>query len=149
MRMIEANPSVSKSQLESVENQFGFRFPKAYREFLQTYNGGRPEKGHFSFLRDGIEFGVLVDWFLGIHEKENDNLLKYYRIYKDRIPSDLLPIAHTPGGNLICLAWKGNTFGKIFYWDHDGEVEEGEIPDYRNVYMVAGDLESFLKMLSD
>lgn len=69
-------------------------------------------------------------------------------MYRGRIPPNLLPIAHDPFGNLICLSVAGQDRGKVYFWDHEVEVREGEIPSYRNVSFIADNFESFLDGLT-
>ena len=115
-------PVLTDERLRSAERKLGLDFPESYRRFLLAHNGGRPEPETFS-LPDGST--DLVDWFLGIHNGEEDNLLRYADAYKGRVPDDLLPIAHDPGGNLICLGIAPPRFGQIFFWDHNWEARKG------------------------
>ena len=69
--------------------------------------------------------------------------------HRDRIPNDLFMIAHDPGGNLVLIGTGAENDGRIFFWDHDFEADDGETPDYRNVYPIAESLDAFLAALSD
>ena len=146
--MKQANRPLSVTQIEEFEEHLGCRLPEVYLKFLQTQNGGRPENGGFVILRDGEDYGILVDWFLGLQEGDCDHLIEYQVDYKGRVPANLLPIAHDSFGNFICLSVWGRDIGKVYYWDHEEEAEEGETPDYHNVYFVADDFQSFLNSLS-
>ena len=60
-----------------------------------------------------------------------------------------IPIADDPGGNAICLGMSGNERGKVYFWDHEMEADEGDEPTFENVYLVAESFASFLKSLKD
>jgi hypothetical protein len=91
----------------------------------------------------------MVDKFFGIHAGEYNRLLHYARWRGQRVPADLLPIGRDPGGNLICISITGPNQGKIYFWDHEEEVEEGQPPGYDNVYFVAGSLPALLASLTE
>ena len=118
-----------------------------YYRFLLKSNGGYPKPNKFKVIIDGKEINDLVDRFLGIHSEEYDNLYDFYETYKTRIPENLLPIAHDPGGNLLCISFRGEYLGKIYFWDHENEVEENCIPDFNNVYLISQNFDSFLENL--
>ena len=58
-------------------------------------------------------------------------------MFEDRISRNFLVIGCDPGGNQICLSAAGEDSGKVYFWDHEDEVDEGEEPDYENVYLIA------------
>ena len=110
------------------------------------FNGGRPAAPRFKFK--GRTRGSSVDRFLGIHNKEHNNLLDYLETYKGRIPRNLFPIAHDPGDNLIGLSVDGADKGSIYFWDHDREGNDGS-PDYSNVIPIADSFDEFLEGLHE
>ena len=81
--------------------------PTDYKDFLMQYNGGQPQPSSFRFFSDRND-GSSVDQFLNLGREKHSNLLNYYENYKDRIPSDFIPIAHDAGGNLIIMELKSN-----------------------------------------
>jgi hypothetical protein len=70
-------------------------------------------------------------------------------VYDERVPADLIPIADDAFGNNICIGWKGEREGKIYFWDHEDELDENGdfVQDYRNVFLVANNLQEFLDNL--
>jgi hypothetical protein len=64
------------------------------------------------------------------------------------VPAGFLPLAVDPGGNLICLVISGTNTGKVYFWDHEEEVEEGQQPGYSNVYLIANSFNEFLNSLT-
>jgi hypothetical protein len=70
-------------------------------------------------------------------------------MYQDRVPNTLLPVARDPGGNLLCLQLSEQDYGKVYFWDHEDEVAEGETPGFDNVYFVAASFDELLNNLSE
>ena len=81
------------------------------------HNGGRPVPNQFRFKKEqGPYTDSIVDWFLAIYEGEYDNFEQYFQTYKiedDRVPEHLVPIAHDPGGNLVCISVSGSDVGAV------------------------------------
>lgn len=67
--------------------------------------------------------------------------------YHDRIPADLLPVAHAEGGNLVCLSLGGHDRRAVYFWDHEEEAEEGEPPARRNLHRIADSFRDFAASL--
>ncbi len=136
--------SLDTARINIVEKSFEVKLPLQYREFLQKHNGGYPEPDGFLFKDESD--GSSVDRFLGIDVGDHSNLEKYLVTYKNRIPKNLFPIAHDPGGNLVLIGLSGDELGKIYYWDHEREADGWE-PDMSNVHLIANDLDEFLRKL--
>ncbi|MCD9017906.1 SMI1/KNR4 family protein [Parachryseolinea silvisoli] len=116
-------------QIEEIEKIVGLRFPDDYKEHLLEFNGGQCDLNIFVFDEDGKMSESSIDWFLAIYEGEYDNLRSYIEVYKvleKRMPSNMLPIAHDPVGNLICISCDGDDFGRVYFWDHEKEVDYGK-----------------------
>jgi len=139
---------LNEAQLAAAERDLGIKFPPEYRRFLAVWNGGRPQQDLFIYEGHGHKESSIIDWFLGIHNGENNNLRLYVRWYSGRIPGNLLPIAHDPGGNLICIAVSGSDLGAVYFWDHEEESPEGQPPSTDNVYLIAPSFDAFLASLT-
>lgn len=139
----ESYAPLSPKQVEEAESKLSIEFPREYRAFLLTHNGGRPVPDTFQ-MSGRFE---MVDRFLGIHEGEHDNLLDYVRAYEGRLPPELLPIAHDAFGNLLCLAVRGPERGRVYFWDHEWEPAPGESPGHEVLTRVADNFEAFLESL--
>jgi hypothetical protein len=148
MELHNSFAAVTLEQIQGLEHELGIHLPDHYVDFLLKNNGGRPKPNGFSYISQvDKEFHKgMIDWFLGVHTGKHDDFQEYYEIYKNRIPRGSIAIAHDPGGNLICLSLKDET---VYFWDHNEEVEEGEIPDYRNVYKITDNFSHFLFSLKD
>jgi hypothetical protein len=139
----------SEADLNAIERQLGVTLPLEYRAFLLSCNGGYPEPSAFSILRgSNSEWGV-INRFFAVHGGEYDDLLEHAEMYRERVPPDLLQIANDPGGNLICISVSGANLGKVFFWSHEEEADEGEPPSYENLHFVANSFHELLDSLVD
>lgn len=146
--MIVENPTpdlINENFVKVLESYFGFKFPKAYRKFLLETNGGNPVKGYF-IMKGNNELGG-IRYFLGISPEYSKGLLERWAMYCGRIPANTIAIGSNSGGNLILLSVKGSDHGKIYYWDHEMEADEGQTPDYRNLTLIADSFEEFINGL--
>ena len=136
--------------LEEFEKKWNILFPEDYKTFLLQQNGGKPEVTIFPITNNPSgNKGIITDFF-GINTYDSNDLNSVFETYKSthRLPQSYFPIAQDPGGNLICLSYGGENVGKVFFWDHEGEYEEGEQPGYRNMYLIADTLPQFLDSLT-
>lgn len=145
--ILDANQKLDEATVAQLEDSLRIKLPAPYRKFLMEYNGGRPSLPRFEFK--GSTKGSSVGWFLGIHDKKYNNLPKYLETYRGRIPSNFFPVAHDPGGNLICISVAGADRGRVYFWDHERESEDGALPDYSNVILIAGSFDEFLRDLQE
>lgn len=150
----ETEKSINISQIEEVEKFVGLRFPFQYKNHLLRFNGGRCNPNIFNFIENGKATNSDIDWFLAIYEGESDNLKEYIEIYKieeKRLPHHILPIAHDSGGNLICISCGEEDYGKIYFWDHESEVDYSlsDDTDYSNLYFIANSFDEFLANLEE
>jgi len=135
---------ISESTIDNLEQRMSIKLPIRYRDFLGKYNGGYPEPDGFLFKDESD--GSSVDRFLEIGVGEHSNLEKYLVTYSGRIPKNLFPIAHDPGGNLVVIGLSGDEQNKVYFWDHESEAD-GYEPDMSNVNLVANDFAEFLGLL--
>ena len=146
---MEKSPGkLDETFLKALEQVWGFKLPTDYRNFLLEHNGGYPEKPVFDFKNDS-EDGSVLSMFFCIYPDFNHNLLDNLKIYQHRIPSHMFPIADDDCGNLILLSVKNPDRGKIYFWDHEMECEEGEEPDYSNLSLIADSFEEFCDKLRE
>ncbi|TKG87913.1 SMI1/KNR4 family protein [Puteibacter caeruleilacunae] len=145
----ETEHKLTLDQIENVELKFGINFPDEYKSHLLKFNGGRCKPNKFSFNENGKTTNSILDWFLAIHDGKYDNLIRYYNRYKreeKRLPDPIFPIAHDPGGNLICMSEKD---GKVYFWDHEKEVNYlvEDDDNYSNLFLISNSFEEFLDAL--
>lgn len=140
--------AATEEALLRCEQRVGRSIPSAYRSFLLVNNGGRCTPSCFEYVgRDGTGDSSVND-FLGV-DSGHESIDKYLETYRGRIPSDVFPIADDPGGNLVLLGAEGANAGKVFFWHHELEADDGEPPTYDNVFLIADTFEAFLASLHE
>lgn len=147
-KMTKVGPKLSEADIERFEKQIGFSLPESYRSFLSKFNGGSPEPYHFAVPK--WRYGQsLVTEFNGITPGKFSDIGEVIETLEDRLPKGFIPIAGDPGGNVVLLSLDGPTRGKVYFWDHENEPEEGteDVEDYPNVYLLADDFQDFLNNL--
>lgn len=150
----QTESQLNSIQIEEVEKYVGLDFPNEYKNHLLKYNGGQCNPNVFKFKENGKLTESCVDWFLAIYDGEYDSLKEYIKTYKldeKRLPLHMLPIAHDPGGNLICLSCGAEDIGHIYFWDHEIEVNYGISSDidYSNLPFIAKGLNEFIDNLKE
>lgn len=153
MQMDTTNPHgpTSPTAIAQFEARWGVLLPVEYKEFLLKSNGGMPTADVFDIPGFHGQ-GSSLNSFYGIHDgPEHHQLDHAYQVHRERIPADLIPIAYDAFGNEICIGWKGKRRGKIYFWDHEDELDENGLSrqDYRNVFLVANSLQEFLDNLEE
>lgn len=88
---------------------------------------------------DGTE---SVEILYGLVSKYGMSLLEIYDTYKDRIPTNWIPIGAAPGGNQICMYVGGGRESSIGFWDHESEGSSIE-----GVTKISNGLEQFIERL--
>lgn len=134
--------------IEAFERKHGRQLPADYKQFLNVYNGGRPERSSRVFVfqtKDGAQSDSLVNWFSGLVERENYSLEKDIQTYHGRIPEHTMPIACDPFGNLILIAFKESGRDGLWFWDHENEPANfGET----GLYRIADNFTAFVESLT-
>lgn len=135
---------VNENILNEFQKEFDIELPSDYNDFLLEYNGGIPELN----LCEADSIGqITVRYFLGFKLKKNEyNLTYVLSFFKGRLPASFIPIATAEGGNLICLSVAGE-IGAVYFWNHEEEVEENQIPNMQNMYKISNNFSGFLDMI--
>lgn len=129
--------------IKQLEGENEISFPKEYFDFLNKYNGGRPQKTYIKEVKND------VNWFFGLYE-EPAWASFYYALdtFVDRIPSWYIPIARMEGGDLLIMSLYEENLGVIAYWEHEKEAKKGKASQYfDNLTMVANSFSELLKKL--
>lgn len=142
----------SEDALSEMETRLESTFPADYREFVTDFGGvALMTSPIFTFQEgDNPNSSSLIEQFYGVRSDDPQrHLATIYDIYRQRIPSDLLPIGEDPGANIVCLGIKGERRGKVFFWDHDREemppvpTPEDWEPGDSNLSFIADSFEEF------
>lgn len=90
----------------------GFCLDSAFLAFLNEKNVAVPIIPACFFV-GGERFDI--DFFLGRSNDPNEDLLKVFRDYKNRIPNGYIPICHVNNGDYVCLGKDGG----VYVWRRD------------------------------
>jgi hypothetical protein len=143
----ESFPSISNDELDKLEGQTGWKLSIDYRNFLLKHNGGSPTPDVFSIQNCPYDTNGIIQIFFGIQPDEYNNLLDFYKRYKDWIPTNSLPIARDGCGNLLYMLLGGRDKGNIYFWIHDQEMEGGSASGSPIGYFVADSIDDLLGSL--
>lgn len=142
---------LAPDRLQAAEHALGIRMPEDYRRFMLQFNGGRPKPRGFDIAWEEGRLGA-EDWrtsslsiLYPVEDSADENLVSMNRVtFEGRIPKGTLAIASDAGGNVLLLALNGPYAGKVLFWVKDHEVEEGAVPGYDNVGLVADSFQDLL-----
>ncbi|MGI8750492.1 MAG: HNH endonuclease [Thermoleophilaceae bacterium] len=137
-------PPVSTETLAAAEArlaELGHPIPPSYKAFLADQDGGEPVRDFFSFRQGERDQHALVQWFYGIAESLEGDLVGEAESLIDRVPAGVLSIAGDGSGNAVVMDGRDGRDGPVYFWDHEFE---GEPPDESNLWWLAPDLETFL-----
>lgn len=101
-----------------------------------------------------IDFGgTSIGMFFGEGDNFDQKHTLTYNIdfYKERIPMGYLPIADDVFGNLILIAVSDKNIGKIYFWEHEYDLDSEEFFDdykipmpkevrFRNMFCIGNNL---------
>ncbi len=151
MKFLNINNPINEQIVKDFESKLNTSLPLAYRNFLLQFNGGEPEPNLF---KKNVELGYLVvNELYGINAREKSNNLEHMlEIYDGRISNNFIAIGGDPGGNQFCIGILGSFAKKIFFWDHEEEVDEDDFVDNvlpENMYFLADDFDIFINQLTE
>ena len=118
------------------------KFPKSYVDHLQIYNDGDLELNCVEFQDNATN----IRYFYGTSTEESYDLIAVYQVYKDRIPKNCVAIAEDDFGNQICISLNTDTYGKIYFWDHekmDADENEKNKLQVNDMILIANSFEEF------
>lgn len=118
--------SITEQEILSLEKQLKSRLPQDYRDFLLAYNGGNPKPNVFFISPEQQESNLSILFGITSDEDYNlwDNALRAY----DDMDRTILPIGEDPGGNQIYMSLHPDTYGHIFFRDHELPVSDSLSP---------------------
>jgi hypothetical protein len=143
MEFTNSGKKLTADAINELEAKYGIKFTKLFAKFLLDNNGGRPEKSTFRISNS--QGNSIISRFYSIGDTKN-SLSKYIDILEGRIPSNFIPIANDPSGNIICLGIQNEYYENIFFWDHEQENDDA---DMSNMYFLAKNIYDFVESLHD
>jgi len=129
---------IIKKEISKFEEYLGHSLPKDYRKFLFRYNGGVPESNEFYV--PGLNNSSAVDRFLSI-----EGIIHNIKLLGNQILDNVLPIADSPCGDMLCMSIGGENYGKIYFWVHDMDIGDEELPSWKNMFLLADSFDEFMK----
>jgi cell wall assembly regulator SMI1 len=109
-------------EIRKFESKFGISIPEEFQAHLLEHNGGYPSPADFNTMDNTSN---VHGGFYGLHKgPEYLRLDSNLKIFSERVPPSLLPIASDAFGNQICIGVSKDRFGKIFFWDHEISGDE-------------------------
>lgn len=113
---------LNSRDLEGAENELGYALPKAYKDFLLKYNGGVPVESYIDFEAEKLKLpGDEVKKFYGLGVKPVNDIVHKMKEIGYNLPKGFIFIANTHGGNFFLLSLRDDSFGQVFYKDHEFE----------------------------
>ena len=133
------------ASISQIEEKTGFKLPDTLSAFLKPFSGPITFNCEVvlrcasapSFSSDGK---LSIDVLFGLNDGRF-GLPTVYENYSERIGRGFLPIASSPGDNLLLYS---NSDAKIYFWDHEGPFEEDSSSSRINV---ANSVEDFFDRL--
>ncbi len=150
---IQEGSQLSKNETEIFKSIFNFldiSLPKSYKKFLlENKNFDFSEKEKNIFIVNKTKFSGVLRFFYEFSSNINDDILYHLKLYRYRIPKNMISIACDNYGNQILLSVKGPDYGKVYFWDHEQEAdtENGEEPSYNNLTLIANSFDEFMNGL--
>jgi len=115
------NKKADTEQLEKFIQMLNFKLPEDYVIFLKEYNGGKPEENIVKLdFNESLSFRINSFFGIGTEMYIND-ILWNMKILEGRVPKQYIPIAHTEGGDIVCMNLISENCGDIYLWLHEEE----------------------------
>lgn len=148
----EPEGNFSTEEIALIEKEYEITLPDDYKEFLQKYGGTYITRdGAFVSEHNSKSYCAT---FYGSSDNQ-DSLKRNIEEYLERMPSSIIPFADADGGDKLCIGVKGDAFRKIYFWNHEKELEAYRMlnPDktfpsidnyWNNLEIVANSLTEFI-----
>ena len=112
----------SESRFNEYCTENKLKFPKEYVDFLRKHNDGELDANTVNGYDE-----CSVRYFYGTTSESYSNLSDVFSCFAERMPKNCIPIAEAECGNLVFISLEENTYGKIYFWDHETmDVDDGE-----------------------
>lgn len=132
--------SITEEEILSLEKKLKSRLPQDYRDFLLAYNGGSPNPNVFFISPKQQESNLSI--LFGITSKKAYDLWTNALDAYEDMDRTLLPIGEDPGGNQIYMSLHPDTYGCIYFRDH-------ELPAPDSLFPIAASFTELLQKLHE
>lgn len=136
-------PSINEGAVTAFEATLPRPLPSDYRTFLLTHNGGHLAPNWWPPEVSDADFGAHDFYSLG--DVGHDSLHWIRETFSGRIPAHLLVIGDDANGNQLCLSLDQSEHGRIYFFDHERELDDDYPPDPKLFTAIA---ESFTELLA-
>ena len=148
--LIGCGEKLSELDIQDVENKISYLLPNDYKLFIMKFNGGVPKKSNIDFCENKLLIpGDDIKRFYGFGVKPTNDFLHKMEVMGDEIPEGFVYIAYTHSSNFFLLSLRDDSFGSVYYKDH--ETEDFSDFDIKNlpesIIKVSDCFEEFLSRL--
>jgi cell wall assembly regulator SMI1 len=130
--------SITEEDILSLEKQLKSRLPQDYRDFLLAYNGGSPNPNVFFISQEQQESNLSI--LFGITSKKAYDLWTNALDAYEDMERTVMPIGEDPGGNQIYMSLHSDTYGRVYFRDH-------ELPAPDSLFPIAASFTDLLQKL--
>src|SRR5690625_178950 len=141
VKMLDTYHNLSRKDIEDFETKNNIKLTDHYKEVLLNVNGVTTNIGVFMISEWGGE--TVKHYFHSIDDTYYD-IEDFMDILDLRLPEGFIPIGNDGGGNALLLGISELHYDRIYFWDHEQEVDE---PDMSNMYFLADNIWEFLDNL--
>jgi hypothetical protein len=143
LRTEEGGGRVEELEIAKLERAMKVRFPKSYRNFLLTHNGGRPIPAGFELDLDGDRQRWQVHFFFSVNDSVKSCRLDWNEeVTRETRPPGVLPIAHDDFGNTFYLRTTEGMADSVYFGPTPWNWQKTKLTK------VADTFSDFLQMLS-
>jgi SMI1 / KNR4 family (SUKH-1) len=147
-------PPACEAAVAALEKHWGLKLPASYRAFLMRTNGGQPKECLIDFDAPKLRLqGGTLNHFFALAEDDSEGLAHMLKDFGDGIPRGMIFIGASPGGDYFLLSLRPQSYGQVFYKDHDfedfTETDEaaGTLPE--STVKIADSFDDFMARLYD
>lgn len=120
--MILSEKKLLVKNIEEAETKLHLNLPNVYKTFLLKYNGGSPEECAIDFDGNKLKIkGDDIKYFFSLGGKKTNDIVFKSLSNDFSIPDGLIFLANTHLSNFFLLSLRNDSYGEVFYKDHEVE----------------------------
>lgn len=154
LELENCGPEINFLDIEKFEANLSIRLPHTYKNFLCLNNGGEPIQCAVDFKENIIASnGDYIASFYELTQDVTYGLEPNMKHHGEKLPKGLIYIANSPAGNFYLLSTREDSYGQIFYKDHEFEDQtpfdpiNNQLPE--SIVKIADDFDEFIAKLYD